>query len=72
MKQIRIIVEKRSDYYIAYPPGIDGVIFGQGATCEEALSDVKTAIRFHIETYGEKSLTIDPPILEVFVAEVAI
>jgi len=48
MKQYKIVVEKHSDGYVAYPLGIKGVVVGQGDTYEEALSDVKSAIRFHI------------------------
>lgn len=69
MRQYKIIVEKHPDGYVAYPLGLKGVAVGQGDTYEEALSDVKSAIRFHIETFGEDVLDIDPPILEAFVAE---
>ncbi|HLA48363.1 MAG: hypothetical protein A2Z59_07785 [Nitrospinae bacterium RIFCSPLOWO2_02_39_17] len=69
MKQYKIIVEKHSDGYIAYPLGIKGVVVGQGDTYEEALADVKSAIHFHLETFGEESLDVEPPILEAFVAE---
>jgi predicted RNase H-like HicB family nuclease len=51
MKQYNIIVEKHPDGYVAYPLGMKGVVVGQGDTYEEALSDVKSAIRFHIETF---------------------
>jgi len=54
MKKYKIIVEKHPDGYVAYPLGIKGVVVGQGDTYEEALSDVKSAIRFHIETFGEE------------------
>jgi predicted RNase H-like HicB family nuclease len=67
--QYKIIVEKHPDGYVAYPLGLKGVVVGQGDTYDEALSDVKSAIRFHIETFGEDVLDIDPPILEAFVAE---
>jgi len=53
MREIKIIIEKHSDGYIAYPLGLKGVIVGEGDTYEEALSDVKSAIRFHIETFGK-------------------
>jgi len=56
MKQYKIVVEKHPDGYVAYPLGIKGVVVGQGDTYEEALSDVKSAIRFHIETFGNKDL----------------
>jgi Uncharacterised protein family (UPF0150). len=69
MKQYKIIVEKHPDGYVAYPLGIKGVVIGQGDTYEESLSDVKSAIRFHIETFGDEVLEVDPPILEAFVAE---
>src|SRR4030066_680651 len=72
MKQIKIIVEKHPDGYVAYPLGIKGVVVGQGDTYEEALSDVKSAIRFHLETFGEEVFEIDPPILEAFVAETGV
>lgn len=72
MKKYKIIVEKYPDGYVAYPLGLKGVVVGQGDTYEEALSDVKSAIRFHIESFGEEVLEIEPPILEVFVAEAGV
>ena len=72
MRQYKIIVEKHSDGYVAYPLGLKGVVVGQGDTYEEALSDVKSAIRFHIESFGEDIFEIDPPILEAFVAEAGV
>lgn len=72
MRQVKVIVEKHSDGYVAYPLGLKGVVVGQGNTYEEALSDVKSAIRFHIETFGEEVLDVEPPILEAFVAEAGV
>ncbi|WP_461832792.1 type II toxin-antitoxin system HicB family antitoxin [Desulfothermus sp.] len=72
MKPYKIIVEKHPDGYIAYPLGIKGVVVGQGDSYEEALADVKSAIKFHIETFGEEVFDIDPPVLEAFVAEAGI
>jgi predicted RNase H-like HicB family nuclease len=72
MKQIKIIVEKHPDGYIAYPLGIKGIVIGQGDSYEEALVDVKSAIRFHVESFGTEILEIDPPILEAFIAETRI
>lgn len=69
MASIKIIVEKHKDGYVAYPLGVKGVVVGQGDMYEDALSDVKSAIRFHIESFGADALDIDPPILEAFVAE---
>ncbi len=72
MKNFKIIVEKHTDGYIAYPLGLKGVVIGQGESYEEAINDVKSAIRFHIETFGAEVLEIDPPILEAFVTEAGI
>ena len=72
MKQIKIIVEKHPDGYVAYPLGLKGVVVGQGDTYEEALLDIKSAIRFHIETFGQEVLDVEPPILEAFVAETGV
>jgi predicted RNase H-like HicB family nuclease len=72
MRQYKIIVEKHPDGYVAYPLGIRGVVVGEGDTYEEALSDVKSAIRFHVDTFGADVLEVEPPILEAFVAETGI
>jgi predicted RNase H-like HicB family nuclease len=66
MKQVKIVVEKHPDTYVAYPLGMKGVVVGQGDTYEAALSDVKSAINFHIETFGAEAVEIDPPILEAY------
>lgn len=72
MTQLKVIVEKPADGYVAYPLGLKGVVVGEGNSYEEALADVKSAIRFHIETFGEDVLQTDTPVLEAFVAETAI
>ncbi len=51
-----VIVERYSDGYVGYPLGLKGVVVGQGDTYEEALADVKSAIRFNIETFGREAL----------------
>jgi predicted RNase H-like HicB family nuclease len=72
IKKYKIIVEKHPDGYVAYPLGLKGVVVGQGDTYGEALTDVKSAIRFHIETFGEDVIEVEPPILEAFVAEAGV
>ncbi len=69
MRQVKIIVEKHPDGYVAYPLGLKGVIVGEGKSYEEALADATSAIRFHVETFGPEVLDADPPVLEAFVAE---
>ena len=56
MRNLKVIVEKHPDGYVAYPLGVKGVVVGQGDTYDEALTDVKSAIRFHLETFGSEAL----------------
>ena len=72
MKNLKIIVEKHSDGYVAYPIGIEGVVVGEGETYDQALADVKSAILFHLKAFGKKSLESERPVLEVFIAEAAV
>ncbi len=72
LKQFKIVVEKHPDGYVAYPLGLKGVVVGEGDTYEQALADVKSAIQFHIETFGEQVIEGAPSVLEVFVAETGV
>ena len=72
MKQIIVIVEKHLDGYVAYPLGLKGVVVGEGDTFESALADVESAIRFHIETFGDEVFDVESPVLEAFVAEAGV
>ena len=69
MTRIKIIVEKHQDGYVAYPVGLKGVVVGEGDNYDEALADVKSAIAFHVESFGRDVLDDDSPVLEAFVAE---
>ena len=60
-RQFKVIVEKHPDGYIAYPLGLKGIVVGEGDTYEEALADLKSAIRFHIETFGQEVLEEESP-----------
>lgn len=72
MRTFKVVVEKHPDGYVAYPLGIRGGVVGQGSTYDEALADVTSALRFHLETFGVSELEEDPPILEAFVAEATV
>ena len=71
MKQFKIIIEKHSDGYVAYPIGTTGAVVGQGETYEEALADVKSALICYLEEFGEKILEDTYP-TEVFIAEAGV
>jgi hypothetical protein len=66
IRQFKVIVEKHSDGYVAYPFGLKGVLVGEGNTYEEALADVKS------ETFGKEVLEGEAPVLEAFVAEAGV
>jgi len=69
MKKLKIIVERHPEGYVAYPLGLKGIVVGEGDTYEEALDNVKSAIKFHMETFGEEIFT-DEEVVETFIAEV--
>jgi len=69
VQSIKIIVEKHEDGYVAYPVGLRGVVVGEGDSYEDALVDVRSAIRFHVETFGADVLLEDSPILEAYLTE---
>jgi predicted RNase H-like HicB family nuclease len=72
IRSFKIIMEKHADGYVAYPLGQKGVVVGEGNNYEEALLDVKSAIAFHIETFGLETLADVSPAIEVFVAETGV
>jgi predicted RNase H-like HicB family nuclease len=71
-RQFKIIVEKHADGFVAYPLGMKGIVIGEGDSYEEALADVKSAIRFHIETFGDEVLGDDAALIEAFIVEATI
>ena len=72
MASIKIVVEKHADGYVAYPLGFSGAVVGQGDSYEAALADVRSAIDFHIESFGAEVLATESPVLEAFVAEATV
>ncbi|MBI4507302.1 MAG: type II toxin-antitoxin system HicB family antitoxin [Chloroflexi bacterium] len=72
MRTVKIVVEHHPDGYVAYPLGLRGVVVGQGDTAEQALADVTSAIRFHVETFGTDVLDAEPTVLDAFLAETAV
>jgi hypothetical protein len=73
MRYLKLIVEKHADGYVSYPIGQKGIIVGEGDSYEQALENVKSAIRFHVETFGKESLfDDDSPVMEAFIAETGV
>jgi predicted RNase H-like HicB family nuclease len=68
-KRVKLVIERAQDGYIAYPLGLRGVVVAQGDNYEEALREVQSAVRFHIETFGQEVMEEATGAEEVFVAE---
>ncbi len=56
MKHFKVVVEHHEDGFVAYPVGLNGVVVGEGDSAEGAIADVKSALEFHIATFGIESL----------------
>lgn len=72
MRQIKFVVERHPEGYVAYPLGIKGIVLGEGDTCEAALADAQSATRFHIETFGDEVLEAESQVLEAHVIEAGV
>ncbi len=55
-KRLKVVIERTEDGYVAYPLGLKGVVVAEGDSYDEALREVKSAVRFHIETFGDEVL----------------
>jgi len=69
---VTVIIEEHADGFVAYPLGLKGVVVAEGDTYEEALKNVESATRFHIETFGSEALDDGGDVIKVFVAQTAI
>lgn len=69
MSQFKVIVEKHPDGFVAYPLGLKGVVVGEGDSYDEAMADVRSAIRFHIDTFGDQVIELESPVLEAYLDE---
>lgn len=56
MTRIRFVVEQHREGFVAYPLGVEGAVVVEGDTAEEALADARSALAFHVETFGEEVL----------------
>jgi predicted RNase H-like HicB family nuclease len=68
-RRIKLVIERTEDGYVAYPLGLKGVVVAQGDTYDEALRQIQSAVRFHLETFGAEMLEEASEAEEVFVAE---
>jgi len=68
-RRFKVVVERTGDGYVAYPLGLRGVVVSDGDTFEEALANVKSAIAFHMKTFGEAALGDHISAEDVFITE---
>ena len=59
---------------VAYPLGLKGIVVAQvkAILMMKLMVDVKSAIQFHIETFGAEVILDETPVLEAFIAEATI
>lgn len=72
MRTFKVIIEKHSDGFIAYPVGLKGIVVAEGDSYEEVLAEVQSAIRFHMETFGPEVVEAGEELLEASFAEVQV
>ena len=67
--RIKVVIEHAEDGYIAYPLGMRGIVVGQGDSYQEALADITSAIKAHLEIFGLECLLEASHAEEAFIAE---
>lgn len=55
-----VVIEKAGDNYSAYVPDLPGCI-ATGATVKETETEIRQAIRFHIDGMREDGLSVPQP-----------
>jgi len=65
-----IVIEQAEGNFSAYVPDLPGCV-ATGATLEEAESEIRSAIEFHLEGLREDGAPIPPPSSRVEYVEVA-
>ena len=67
---MKFIVEQHRDAFIAYPLGRADVVIGEADTRDGALSNVKSAVRFHRDTFGPQVIAEVNDILSAEIVDV--
>ena len=65
-----IVIEKAEGNYSAYVPDLPGCV-ATGATIEEAESEIRGAIEFHLEGLREDGLPVPEPASRVDYVEIS-
>jgi hypothetical protein len=67
MRQIRIVVEKHFNQFVAYAVGVKGARSGVGSTYEEALAGVRLPEKIYPESFAKTLVAMRPPVMEACV-----
>jgi predicted RNase H-like HicB family nuclease len=65
-----IVIEKAESNYSAYVPDLPGCV-ATGSTVEEAESQIREAIEFHLEGMREDGISIPAPVSKVEYVDIA-
>ena len=65
-----IVIEKAESNYSAYVPDLPGCV-ATGSTVEEAESQIREAIEFHLEGMREDGIAIPAPVSKVEYVDIA-
>ena len=68
---VKIILEKHRDTYVAYPIGLEEGVIGQGATNGEALVEVLRARALWLEAARAEGKPVPPPLFRPAIYKVA-
>ncbi|MFY9314422.1 MAG: type II toxin-antitoxin system HicB family antitoxin [Burkholderiales bacterium] len=66
-----IVIEKAESNYSAYVPDLPGCV-ATGSTVEEAESQIREAIEFHLEGMREDGISIPAPVSKVEYVDIAV
>jgi hypothetical protein len=69
VRQIRIIIERRSNRFVAYPLGVHSAKASEGNTYEEALARLRLSTGVRADSLSADLVAMRPPVLEACVAE---
>ena len=62
----KLVVAQHEVGFVAYPLGVAGCIVGQGDSADVAVKDLRSAIQFHIETFGKDACEDDSSVMHFF------
>ncbi len=63
-----MVLDKADNNWCAFTPDDIGVIVATGATCDEAVTEFRSALRFHLESMRREGLPV-PDVRELEVRE---